>query len=78
MYGSAGTFYDTKRVFFKVIRMQQPIPLLAAFSRPVRHPDTEADIILRRARRVEFERREVQKADRRASRRARVARVLGR
>lgn len=58
--------------------MQQPVPLLSAFSRPVRHPETEADIIIRRARQAEFERRENRKSERRAARRARVARVLGR
>jgi hypothetical protein len=58
--------------------MQQPVPLLAAFTRPARHPETEAEIIMRRARQAEMARRDARKAERRAVRRARVARVIGR
>jgi len=41
-------------------------------------PETEYDVIMRRAEQAEYDRKERQKADRRANRRARVARALGR
>jgi hypothetical protein len=41
-------------------------------------PETEYDVIMRRAEQAEYDRKERQKSDRRATRRARVARVFGR
>ena len=40
-------------------------------------PETEYDVIMRRAEQAEYDRKERQKSDRRANRRARVARVFG-
>jgi hypothetical protein len=77
MSGSIDTFPSTNSHSLEIITMQ-PVPLLSAFSRPVRTPETEIEILTRRARQAEFERRERQKAHRRAERRARFARVLGR
>jgi hypothetical protein len=56
----------------------QSIPFGTLFERPVRHPATEYEVIVGRARRVELARKEQRKAERRAQRRRRINRVLGR